>query len=535
MKVKAWSTENIKISEKIIDGTPIKVFDDRPRSLGEVLSTTAARYPDNEAIVYLNERLTYRVFAQRVDTVSAALQDLCNIRKGDRVALLFTNTLEFCICFFAVTRIGAICQPMNYRLTGDEMKYQLNDTEAKVLIMEEIYLDVIQKVLPGLDHMKDVFVTGSEVPDGFRSYGELERHSNAAPGKIAVDEEDIASIVYTSGTTGRPKGAIICHRNLICNSISFSCIAQVTSRTKQMVLTPLFHASALHSQLITSVLQGGTCVIMKEFKTKESLALMASEKINLVVAVPTMYWFWINDPDLKKFDLTSIECALSGAAPAAPELIKRISEEFPLARFINAGGQTESTSCTFALPPEDALAKAGSIGWATPPNEIMVVNWDGKECELDETGELWFRGPAVCKGYWKNPQATRDTFTDGWVHTGDVGKVDADGYLYLLDRMKDMIIRGGENIYCIEVENVLCSHPKVLEAAVVGVPDKIYGEQVKAALVLKPGEKVDDADIREFCSKHLADYKVPKFIQVIDMLPRNAGGKVIKARLRETD
>ncbi len=533
MKAKSWPTEGLNITEKLVDGIPIKVYGDRLTSLRDVLRRAVATSPVKTALIYQGYGMTYRELGKRADSVSGALQRLCNIQKGDRVAVLFSNTLEFCVCYFAIVQIGAVCLPLNYRLSGQEMAYQLKDTETGVLIFEDIYRDTVERLLPELDKVRQVFITGADIPTGLRSYRELEAGSEHFFEEVPIDEEDPASIMYTSGTTGRPKGAVLCHRNLICNGITAAHIMQVTPKTKQMILTPLFHASALHSQLISSVLMGGTSVIMKEFKTKESLELMAREKVTLLVAVPTMYWFWVTYPDFDQYDLTSIEYTLSGAAPAAPELIKLLAEKFPRSKFINAGGQTESTSFTFALPPEDALIKLGSIGWATPCNEIIVADEKGQELDLNQMGELWFKGPAVCKGYWNNPQGTKETITNGWLHTGDVGKVDEDGYLYLLDRKKDMIIRGGENIYCIEVENALYSHPNVLEAAVVGVPDKIFGEQVKAVLVLKPGQSATEEEIRQFCFQHLADYKVPKYVKFVESLPRNPGGKVVKAKLRE--
>lgn len=533
MLAKSWPTEGLKLTEKIIDGIPINVYADRLPSLREVLRRAVSTSPRKTALIYQGYKMAYREFGDRADRVSGALQRLCGVRKGDRVALLFSNTLEFCISYFAVTQIGAICLPLNYRLSREEMEYQLKDTESRVLIFEDIYRETVLPILTHLDKLEKVFITGLDIPAGLRGYQELEDGQEPFYEEVPIDEEDLASIMYTSGTTGRPKGAMLCHRNLICNGMTGAHIMQVRPETKQMILTPLFHASALHSQLISTVLTASSSVIMKEFKTKEALELMDREKVTILIAVPTMYWFWVTFPEFDRYDLTSIELTLSGAAPAAPELIKLIAEKFPRSKFINAGGQTESTSFTFALPPDDALKKLGSIGWATPCNEIIVVDEQGRELPLNQMGELWFKGPAVCKGYWNKPEQTRETITNGWLHTGDVGKADEDGYLYLMDRKKDMIIRGGENIYCIEVENALYSHPKVLEAAVVGVPDKIFGEQVKAVLVLKPGESATAEEIRQFCFQHLADYKVPKFVSFMEALPRNPGGKVMKARLRE--
>jgi long-chain acyl-CoA synthetase len=533
MKVKSWPTKGLNLTEKTIDGIKIQVYADRPHSLREVLRRAVAKSPQKVAFIYQDQHVTYQDFGQRVDRVSTALQKLCGIKKGDRLAILFSNTIEFCICYFAITQIGAVCVPLNYRLNSQELEYQLKDTGARVLILEDIYWDRIQPIVANLTGAEHFFTTAREIPEGLRRYDELEKWPETSFEEVDIDEEDLASIMYTSGTTGRPKGAMICHRNLICNAITLSYITDLQAESKQIIFTPLFHASALHSQLISAMLKVCTTVIMKEFKTQESLELMAREKVTNVGGVPTMYWLWLMHPDFDKYDLRSVQITGSGGAAAAPELIKLLAEKFPHSKFINAGGQTESTSCTYALPPQDALKKLGSIGWATPGNEIIVVDEKGNELPFNESGELWFKGPAICQGYWNNPEGTRETFTNGWLHTGDVGKVDEDGYLFLLDRKKDMIIRGGENIYCIEVENVLYSNPKVGEAAVVGVPDKIFGEQVKAVLVLRPGQIATAEEIQNFCRRHLADYKVPKYVEFTDALPRNPSGKVVKSLLRK--
>ena len=241
-----------------------------------------------------------------------SLQNFCGVKKGDRVALLFSNTLEFCICYFAIVQIGAVCLPLNYRLSGQEMEYQLKDTEPRVLIFEDIYRETVLPILPALDKLEKMFITGQDIPEGLYGYNELEKGSETHFQEVPIDEEDLASIMYTSGTTGRPKGVMLCHRNLICNGMIAAHIMQVTPKTKQMILTPLFHASALHSQFISSILMVGTSVIMKEFKTKDSLELMARERVTLLIAVPTMYWFWVTYPEIDHYHLASIELTLSG-------------------------------------------------------------------------------------------------------------------------------------------------------------------------------------------------------------------------------
>jgi acyl-CoA synthetase (AMP-forming)/AMP-acid ligase II len=279
---------------------------------------------------------------------------------------------------------------------------------------------------------------------------------------------------------------------------------------------------------------GGKSVIMKTFKVDEAMAIIEKESITSVVAVPTIYWLMLVSPSFKKYNLTSLRTICYGGAAASPELIVQLSKEFPKAKLINAGGLTEGTSGQYALPAEDGLRKAGAVGLPMPCTELRVVGEHGEDLPPGQVGEMILKGPGICKGYWKKPEATAKSFKDGWLYTGDLAKIDEEGYVWLVDRKTDMIIRGGENIYSIEVENILYFHPKVLEAAVVGVPDKIFGEEVKAFLYLKEGESADEEEIRDHCRKYLADYKVPKYIEFLkEPLPRNPGGKVIKAALRK--
>lgn len=532
MKPGHWSEEALEITTKHVDGRIIRVFANHPISLGEMLKRSVERYPDKNALIYNQTSVTYEEFGKRVDNVASALKLGHGIEKGDRVAILFSNTIEFCVCFFAITQIGAICIPLNYRLSPDETVYQLEDTNTGTLIYESIYHDKIQSVRTRAPSLNKLFAVGDVPTEGIGHFDELVSWEGQSAAPVALDEEDIASIMYTSGTTGKPKGAMICHRNLVCNAMSAAHIMEIGPDTKQIILTPLFHASALHSQLMTSVLEGGTLVLMKEFKTRESLELMAKERINLVIAVPTMYWFWVNTTDFDQYDFSSLQYTISGGAPAAPELITRLARMFPNSKFINAGGMTESISFTFALPPKDALRKLGSIGWATPCMDIGVMDENGNPVTVGEIGELWYSGAAVCKGYWNKPDATRQSFKDGWLLTGDMARFDEHGYLFLMDRKKDMIIRGGENIYSVELENTLYAHPDILEAAVVGVPDKIFGEKVKAVIVPKPDQAITEQSVKAFCLEHLADYKVPEYIEFVDALPRTPSGKVTKNLLR---
>lgn len=531
MWVKNWPSEDVLIEETTIAGIRMRVPVNRPRHLREVLTKVVNLYPHKEAILFEGLRLTYQEIFKRINRVSAALSRT-GFQKGDRVGLLFSNTIEFVYSYWASCQMGAIAVPLNYRLSSEELEYQLANTAARGLILEEEFWPTFAPIQDHLPDLERVFLAGNVEGKRVRPFGELVDFEEEVFPEPDLSEEEIASIMFTSGTTGRPKGVMLSHRNLITNAINSYQTIPMDHDTKRLIIMPMFHAAALHCQLIPTFLLGQTAVILRKYSTKASLEIMVHEKINFAMGVPTVFWFWVTYPELDQYDLSGIKTLSTGGAPSPPELILELFKKFPNAKFSNAGGMTESSSTTFALPPELALTKLGSVGWAVPTMDIRTVDAAGRDVRVNEPGELWYRGPAVCMGYWNNEQAWKETFTDGWLHTGDIGKVDEEGFLWLLDRAKDMIIRAGENIYCIEVENVLYQSPKVAEAAVVGVPDKIFGEKVKAFVVLREGEKVTVEELKQFCSKKLANYKVPEFVEFVREMPRNPSGKVEKKKLR---
>ena len=301
-------------------------------------------------------------------------------------------------------------------------------------------------------------------------------------------------------------------------------------------MVPLFHVTGLFTQLSQTIYLGGTTILMRTFKADAAMAIIEKERVTLSISVPTIYWLMLISPEFLRYRLDSFKKIVYGGAPAAPELVKRLAEVFPEASLINAGGLTEGTSLQYALPPDVALRKAGSVGLPTPCTEYRLVDEQGVDVPQGEVGELILRGAGIARGYWEDAVSTKKAIKNGWLYTGDMAKADDEGYLWFMDRKKDIIIRGGENIYSVEVENVLYAFPKILEAAVVGVPDQIFGEQVKAFVVLKEGQETTEEAVRKFCEDNLADYKVPKYIQFIDEpLPRNPGGKVKKEVLRTMD
>jgi acyl-CoA synthetase (AMP-forming)/AMP-acid ligase II len=514
-------------------GVPLRMYKDRPRSLGQVLEETVRRVPQREAIICESTRWNYQELNQRVNDLATSLARKLGIQKGDRVSLLQGNSAEWPVSFLALSRLGAISVPLNTRFKSEELKFMIQDSGSKAVIFDPEFAAMIDEIKKDLSSVRHFVLTGTDKSPGIHSFDELLQEKGNPP-FVNVDEEDLNSIFYTSGTTGRPKGAMMSHRNIIQVIISVSRVIGIPEGVKQLICIPLFHVTGCNAQLLVGVYLGGTSVIMKAYKSDDAMALIEKEKIELIVGVPTMYWLMLNSPNFKKFDLSSLKSTTYGGAPAPPELLRQMKENFPQARLGNGFGMTETSSLVSFLTDEYTLIKPDSVGPAIPVAEIRVVNEHGKDVPTGEAGEIIIRSPNVVQGYWDNPQATKDAIVDGWLHSGDVGKLDEEGFLYVVDRMKDMIIRGGENIYCVEVENALYAHPKVLEAAVIGVKDKFFGEQVKTVVVLKPGEKTTEEEIKEFCAQHIADYKVPKYVEFLnEPLPRNPGGKVIKTDLKK--
>jgi long-chain acyl-CoA synthetase len=338
--------------------------------------------------------------------------------------------------------------------------------------------------------------------------------------------------MYTSGTTGRPKGATATHHGVISSAITFERCYGLGDGERTLVAVPLFHVTGLIAQLLTMAHVAGTVVLMPAFGASEALRLLDAERITHMVAAPTVYLMMAMDPAHAGRG-RALRAVGYGGAPVASDTVQLLRAWLPAARLHNTYGMTETCSPATCLPDADALRKVASVGLPVPTAEVRTVRLgDGGDCAADEVGELWIRGPMVVPGYWSNPEATALAIGDGWLRTGDLARIDADGYVTIADRIKDMINRGGEKVYCVEVEEVLCGHPSVLEAAVVGVPDPVYGEAVKACVVPRPGICVDPEDVRRWVRERLARFKVPETVEVLEALPRNPNGKVVKSALR---
>ena len=441
-------------------------YDNRPASLVEMLRATVDRTPDKEAIVELDgERVTYRELWDRAARVAGGLKDL-GVGRGDRVAIRLANGLDWCLAFFGTQLAGGVVVPVNTRFSESEVDYVITDSGSRF-----------------------TFLPGEPLPDG---------DPVAAEGLAPAD---VAAIFYTSGTTGFPKGAMTTHENFLMNSETCRRVVNLPmdGSVRNLVSVPLFHVTGCNSQLLPTVEGGDTLVIMPQFEVQAFLRAIRDERINLLTSVPAVYWLAINQPNFRELDTQNIRWVSYGGAPIAPELVGHIMKAFPNARVGNGFGLTETSSVATFLPHEYARTRPESVGFAAP-----VVDLDLYEPDPETgVGELLVRGPNVVKGYWNKPEATAEAFVDGWLHTGDMARIDEEGFVQIVDRKKDMICRGGENVYCVEVENALAAHPAVFEVAVIGVPDEVMGEKVGAVIVARPGAAVElerDSFIRKGAS-----------------------------------
>jgi long-chain acyl-CoA synthetase len=512
-------------------GLDLKVYKKRPLTVIDVFNNAVESFSSKEALVCEDERITYCHLQDMVNRMVVSFDVRCNIMPDDRIAILLDNSIQFCVSVLAAIQSGAIGVPLNARLEAMEIAYMLNHSRAKILITDYTQWAKVKDTIKQLDFLETVFLDAEFVPPGIEAYSSL--LSYKAPKQIPFEknEEDVAIIMYTSGTTGTPKGANITHLNIIHSILSYSRIMRTGNKDKTLVAVPLFHVTGLVAQFLHFISIGGTCVIMRSFKTERFLDLMVNESITHTIAVPTIYFFMLNSPELKYADLSSLRIAAYGGAPMAKDTILRLKAELPWLELYNCYGATETTSPATITPADKSLLKADSVGLPVPVGEMKVCDDQGNELSQGSIGELRIKGPMVIPGYWENPSANEHCFIDGYWLSGDLAKIDEDGFIYIMGRKKDMISRGGEKIYPIEIENILCNHPEVLEAAVYGVPDKIYGEQIKAAIVLKGSRMLSEDDLKTFLAGKIARHKIPFYYLFTDELPRNPGGKVIKSKL----
>ncbi len=497
----------------------------------EILEHTAKRLPRKIALIEDEKTLTYADVLSRAESFSASLSQR-GVKPGDRVALLLPNCLEFCIAYFAVLRLGAIVVPLNNRLAAKEFVFILNDCGAETIVVGYQFLETYKQFAPELKQKPRLIYAGAQRVSGIDFFADFAGPGQEAPASPPIRMDDPACIMYTSGTTGLPKGAVMSHRNIFANARNAGAHMGYRERDVTLIVVPLFHVTGLNTQLVALIYVGGTSVIMRAYNTAGLIELLAKHRVTTMITVPTMYTLMLINPALEKADLSSLRALSYGGAPMDPETIKGLQSRLNVDLF-NAYGLTETSSIATCMPACDTGRKGASIGLAATGVQLKVVDDRGVELPPGEVGELWVKGPNVVRGYWNNPKATAENITDGWLHTGDCARMDEEGFVYIADRKKDMIIRGGENVYSIEVEAALVAHPNVLEAAVVPRPHSIFGEVVHAFVVPSPGTRPTEEEIIEHCAGLIADYKVPGSVSFVEELPRNPGGKVVKTVLRD--
>ncbi len=529
-----------------IDGQRLPVFDRTPTNLGELFATLRTRPADDVYLVYEDERLTFGEVVARIDAIAAALVQTYGTEPGDRVAIAMRNYPEWVLAFAAITSVGGVAVALNAWWTTDELAYGLRDSGATLLIADAERID---RITPVRDQFPDLRVVAvryqGELPDEVDRLDDVEVAGAPMP-DVTVEPTADATILYTSGTTGDPKGAVSTHRAVLSALMGFACRSIVngimTSDQKKeknpyptsfILIVPLFHVTGLVPVMLGSILGGNKLVVMYKWNPERALELIERERITTFVGVPTMSWDLLESPDFATRDTSSLASVGGGGAPAPPELVKRIDGSFSRGRPSIGYGMTETNAYGPQNIGDDYVRKPTSAGRTVPIMQVRIADEEGNEVARGEVGEIQFRGANLIRGYWNKPEDTAEAFVDGWLRTGDIGRMDDEGFVFVEDRAKDMVIRGGENIYCAEVEAALYEHPAVYEAAVFGVPHERLGEELVAAVVLRPGHEVDAAELQAHVGARLAAFKVPSRIVTFDgQLPRGATGKILKRDLR---
>ncbi|MFJ9870885.1 o-succinylbenzoate--CoA ligase [Streptomyces sp. NPDC101165] len=490
----------------------------RNEGVGSWPARRARKTPHRTALVHGDRSTDYRTLHTRTTRLARALRAR-GVRRGDRVAYLGPNHPAYLETLFAAGVLGAVFVPLNTRLAGPELAYQLADSGTRVLVHAPA-----RTALPDAPEVRTYVEVGAD-------YEELLASADGEPIDEPVTPDDTCIIMYTSGTTGRPKGAMLTHGNLTWNAVNVLVDTDLTADERALVSAPLFHTAGLNMLTLPVLLKGGTCVLVESFDPQATFDLVERHRITFMFGVPTMFDQIARHPRWPVADLTSLRTLTCGGSPVPTPLIAAYQERG--LTFLQGYGMTEAAPGTLFLDAEHAVGKAGSAGVPHFFSDVRVVRPDLAPVDVGETGEVVVRGPHVMSGYWGLPEESAASFADGWFRSGDAARVDADGYVYIVDRMKDMIISGGENVYPAEIEDLLLAHPGIAECAVIGVPDDRWGEVPRAVVVPEAGVDLDPDEVLASLAGRLAKYKIPKSLMVADELPRTASGKLLKSRVRK--
>src|SRR5450759_3736408 len=543
--------EPFEMADTTIRGIPTRVWKHAPTSLATILALSRA-HGELDFLVYEQEHWTFEGHYRSAAKLAVELVDRYGVRKGDRVAVAMRNLPEWSVAFWAAAAAGAVVVPLNAWWTGPELAYGLRDSGTTVLVCDQQRLD---RLAPELEELAGLHILvarpkpgslGPGITDLADLLGDIPADVDLPP--VEIDPEDDATIFYTSGTTGAPKGVLGTHRNICTNLMSLGFVTArgarrstgsalsrpATGRNVYLLSVPFFHATGCHSVLVANLAAGNELVLMRKWDPGRALELIEQERVTTFGGVPAMVWQAMEHPDFETRDLSSLRNVGYGGAPAAPELVRAIEERFPGRSPSNGYGLTETSSVTTMNAGVDYLRHPDSVGVAVPVCDVKVADEDGRALPTGDVGELWIKGPNVVTGYWNKPAETAASFTEGWLHSGDIARIDDEGFVYIVDRAKDLVIRAGENISSVEVEAALFEHPAVTDAAVVGIPHPVLGEEVAAVVHTMSGAVVTEDELREHVGARLAAFKVPVRIWFFDEpLPRNPAGKILKRDLKQ--
>ncbi len=509
----------------------------RRHSIGDLLWRSAARFPDKTALIYGTLRQTYAELDTVVNRTANALAQR-GVHKGDRIALLSHNNHSFVVAYFALARLGAISVPINFMLGGAEVAYILSHAGASGLIVEDALLSTAQAAITIAGAERAVRVRGvigaleNDSQGGWEAVQSWMDHSEVVAPDVALADDDPLQLLYTSGTESRPKGAMLSSRSLISQYVSCIIDGQMSSDDVEIHAMPLFHSAQLHCFLTPGIYLGATNIILAGPDPTSMLATIEQERVTKLFCPPTVWIALLRHPQFDAYDLSSLAKGYYGASSMPVEVLKELSRRLPNVRLLNFYGQTEMAPLATVLPPQEQVRKAGSAGRPAINVETIIVDDDDRPVPAGTIGEIVHRSPHAMLGYWNDPEKTAEAFHNGWFHSGDLGVLDEEGYLYVIDRKKDMIKTGGENVASREVEEALYAHPAVAEVAVFGVPHPRWIEAVTAAVVVRRDHTLTADELITFCREQLAGYKTPKYVVIVDTLPKNASGKLLKRELR---
>lgn len=501
------------------------------KGIGSWLVKNSDRFPEKTALVFKDKRITYPQLNEHVNRLANGLLDI-GVCKGDRVGALLYNSNQLIESMFACAKIGAIFVPINYRLSTDEVAYIVRDSGAHHFIYDENVRQVVDQLRVSAPSLNKFIHVGSNAHDDDLLYDHLLAEAGDEEPRYDIHLDDIHMIMYTSGTTGKPKGAMITHGNTQWNAINTTNARPVDKDDITLTVAPMFHIGGMNIYTTPYLYQGATIILDDQFRPQKTLELIEKEKVTTLFLVPAMWLAITQNPNIERYDMSSLHSNVVGGAPCPITVIEYFQQkDIP---FYQGFGLTETGPGVSNLGPENSLRKNGSVGKPLMHTDVKIVDPYDTEVPVGEVGELLVSGPNIFVGYWNQPQKTKEVIKNGWFYTGDLASQDEEGFLYIIDRKKDMIISGGENIYPVEVEQVLYRHPNIKEVAVVGIPDEMWGESGKAVIALNdPTQPLTIESIKEFCDGKLASFKIPKLIEIVEMLPRNATGKILKNVLRK--